>query len=718
MRKSVLLFVVPLSLIFIILVVLFFSGYRIHRQSAAKLLQATDTLMIEDPAVHLMDSALFTLNDAESNFRLYTVLYDRKYLQRFSDELGNVLSIIDTVSYTLNTSHNNASFKQLIQEKETVSGNIAALKRATDSMLTGSLKNDMIDKLLSSIPAYNVTQIKKEKVTIDTVNNVQAPKEEKKGFFKRLGNAFANKKDTVKAQISIRVRTKDGRVIDKEAYDAMQLKKVVTDVNGYYKDILKKQLANRLKINDQESSLAGNSMAMMGRLKALLIALRENASLQNHTIKLGAQQEVQISTWTMGSVMMACLIALLLFSGIIAVGSWQLRKKNEQLQLAKQTAEEQTKVRTDFLNNMSHEMRTPLNSIAGFTEQLGYTILNPGQKNILGSIESATNMLIQVVNDVLDFSKLENDYISLSPQPFVLYQVYQEVIDMIRVQAVRKNLEFQVSFEGDKNGQVNGDVFRLKQILINLLSNAVKYTDKGSITVTATLSPKDEATSLFGFTVTDTGEGISPEAQQRLFERFFQAGSSRNSVKGTGLGLAITKRLIVQHGGNIQVQSELNKGSSFIFEIPYEKVSVPLMVTKTPKDVQETTGAFMQGRYVLVADDQEMNLLLLKLILTRWKCRFDMATDGESAISLFHQYDYDLVLLDMHMPGMSGIDVLEQIRQDKDPKKANVVALALTANLTEDEENAFRRAGFNGWLMKPFREKDIYGEIMKYLPKS
>lgn len=716
MRKSLLLFVVSLALIFVLLVILFFSGYRIHRQSAVKLLQATDTLMIDDPSIHLMDSALFTLNDAENNFRLYTVLYERKYLQTFSSELGNVLSMVDTISHSLSSSSNDQQFKDLIKEKETVSGNIAALKKATDSMLTGSLKNDMIDRLLSSIPVYNVKQVKKEKVTIDTVNNVQEPKTAKKGFFKRLGNAFANKKDTVKAQVSIRVRTKDGRVIDKETYDAMQLKKVVTDVNGYYKDILKKQLTNRLKLNDQESSLAGNNIAMMEQLKALLISLRENAAKQHQLTKQSAQRVVTNSTSDMKSMTAKGLIALLLFTAIIIAGAWMMRKKNQQLKLAKQVAEEQTRVRTDFLNNMSHEMRTPLTSVAGFTEQLEYTPLSPAQKGMVSSIASATNMLIQVVNDVLDFSKLENDYISFTPQPFVLYQVYNEVVDMMRVQAVKKHLEFRVSFEGDKNGQVNGDVFRLKQILINLLSNAVKYTDKGSITVTATLSVQNDTQSLFSFTVTDTGEGISPEAQQHLFERFFQAGNARSSVKGTGLGLAITKRLINLQGGEILVKSELHKGSSFICQIPYEKVAVPLMVTESPKDIQELTGAFMEGRYVLVADDQEMNLLLLKLILTRWKCRFDMATDGNSAMELFNQYNYDLVLLDLHMPGMSGVEVMEQIRKDKDPVKAGVVSLALTANITADDEAAFRAAGFNGWLMKPFREKEIYQEIMKYLP--
>jgi CheY-like chemotaxis protein len=283
---------------------------------------------------------------------------------------------------------------------------------------------------------------------------------------------------------------------------------------------------------------------------------------------------------------------------------------------------------------------------------------------------------------------------------------------MMRMQASKKQLEFNVSYEGEKTAQVNGDLFRLRQILLNLISNAVKYTEKGSVTIVASLKEKDADNLIFNFSVTDTGEGIAKEAIPHLFDRFFQAGSQ---IKGTGLGLAITKRLLVLQGGDITVNSEVGKGSTFACEIPYAKVTSPLMMETTLKDVQETTGAYMEGKYVLIADDQEMNLLLLKMILTRWKSRFDMATDGKAALDLFHRNNYDLVLLDLNMPEMTGIEVMEQMRREEDPRKSSVIALVLTANITEEDIASFKEAGFNGWLLKPFREKDIYTEIMKYM---
>lgn len=142
---------------------------------------------------------------------------------------------------------------------------------------------------------------------------------------------------------------------------------------------------------------------------------------------------------------------------------------------------------------------------------------------------------------------------------------------------------------------------------------------------------------------------------------------------------------------------------------------MPLMQETPPRDVEEPTGAFMEGKYVLIADDQEMNLLLLKMILTRWKCQFDMATSGTAALELFQRNNYDFVLLDLHMPGLMGTEVMEQIRQSPDPRKASVIALALSANLSAADEEAIRQAGFNGWLLKPFREKDIYSAIMKFM---
>ncbi|WP_343746693.1 ATP-binding protein [Chitinophaga sp.] len=717
MRRSLKIFFVVLFLAAFAIGVLFIFGYDVHQRSAGKLLASADTLSRDNPGIRLMDNALLTLSRAENNFRMFTITYKRNYLQQFSVQLGEVLSSVDMVAGMLAKAPGHQQFEGLVAKKTEVSERIAQMKKATDSMLSTSLTDDRIDKLLSSIPSYKVTQIKKDEVTMDTVSNVQAQPEKKKGFFKRLGNAFSNKNkgDTVKAQMAVLVKTKSGKVIDKETYDAQRMKDIITDVNGYYKKILRTQLSNRLKIDADEQSLAGTNISMLGELDTLIVALRENAATALAQQKQQAKQSVYADASTMRSIAVWGFISLVLAVATALGTYWLLRKKELQLEASEEAAREQARVRTEFLANMSHEIRTPLNAVVGFSEQLAYSELSANQRDLLRSVETSADMLMQVVNDVLDFSKLEKEYISILHEPFSLYDTFEDVINTTRILAVQKNLEFTADFKGERHREVMGDGFRLKQILLNLISNAVKYTPSGSVTVTGTLETHSDTHGLFTFAVKDTGEGISKEAQASLFERFYQAAPARVTVKGTGLGLAITKKLVEMHGGTISFTSEPGQGSEFICRIPYELSTGTSHETVTTAETEQPVGAFMEGRYVLVAEDQEMNLLLMKMMLTRWKCRFDMARDGETAVRMLSQQRYDLVLLDLHMPKLSGLEVVERIRKDADPQKAAVVVLALTADITEQDVRDFKRAGFNDWLMKPFREMDIYRVIRRNL---
>lgn len=716
MRRSLTVFFFVLALAAFSIGVLFIFGYDVHQRSAGKLLASADTLARDNPGIRIMDNGLLTLSRAENNFRMFTITYKRNYLQQFSVQLGEVLASVDMVAGMLSKTPNHQQFEGLVAKKTEVSERIARMKKATDSMLSTSLTDDRIDKLLSSIPTYKVTQIKKDEVTMDTVSNVQAAPEKKKGFFRRLGNAISNKNkgDTVKAQMAVMVKTKSGKVIDKETYDAQRMKDIITDVNGYYKKILRTQLSNRLKIDADEQSLAGTNISMLGELDTLMVALRENAALALAQQKQQAKNTVYADTSTMRSIAVWGFVSLVLAIAMAAGTYWLLHKKEQQLKASEMAAREQARVRTEFLTNMSHEIRTPLNAVVGFSEQLSYSNLTSGQRDLLRSVETSADMLMQVVNDVLDFSKLEKEYISILHEPFSLYDTFEDVINTTRILAIQKNLEFKAGFEGE-HSYVKGDAFRLKQILLNLISNAVKYTPSGSVTVTGILEIQSDTRGLFTFRVKDTGEGISKEAQANLFERFYQAAPARVTVKGTGLGLAITRKLVELHGGDISFTSEVGQGTEFVCQIPYELAAGESHEKVKVAETEQPAGAFMEDRYILVAEDQEMNLLLMKMMLTRWKCRFDMARDGETALRLFEQQRYDLVLLDLHMPKLSGLEVVERIRKNADPQKAGVVVLALTADITEQDIRDFRRAGFNDWLMKPFREMDIYKVIRRNL---
>ncbi|HEU4554977.1 MAG TPA: ATP-binding protein [Chitinophaga sp.] len=465
--------------------------------------------------------------------------------------------------------------------------------------------------------------------------------------------------------------------------------------------------------------LANALTAEMPALSSLTHALQQQARQMDASRKTAVTAETDENLRKMQNGFTLVFIFLALTATVTAIIWWDYHRKGAQLRREKQNAVDAARARSVFLANMSHEIRTPLNAVVGFTEQLTHTPLQEHQQELLRHIDVSAGMLMNVVNDVLDFSKLDSDYISIQKQPFTLYQALADVVNSMRVQAVNKQLELDFTFEGSRQQHVCGDVFRLKQILVNLLSNAIKYTEAGRVAVKAKLVivNKDKQ-GLFLLEVEDTGPGVPPDILPRIFERFYQVRTLHHKAGGTGLGLAITQRLIRLHGGNISVKSEVGKGSCFSCQIPYELASPSQTVILTRQDIEQLASNQLDGLYVLIADDQEMNLLLLKIMLTRWKCRFDMARDGAIAYELFKTNNYDLVLLDLQMPEMNGLEVVQRIRAHEDAQKAKVPVLVVTADIARHDEETFRKAGFNDWLLKPFKEKDIYKSILKHLPRA
>jgi signal transduction histidine kinase/CheY-like chemotaxis protein len=405
------------------------------------------------------------------------------------------------------------------------------------------------------------------------------------------------------------------------------------------------------------------------------------------------------------------------FSVILLIDRSRLRKMKVQIEQKDELISAQTKARVDILNNINQEIRTPLNAIVGFSEQLSHTSLEKEQRELLKTVERAAGMLMKMVNNVQDLSRLEKKELILQQQPFSLYQVFSEVSTVARPQASRKQLQFESVYQGNRQLQLAGDYFRLKQILTNLVDNAIRYTDSGIVTLHIKADRLEDNTAIINVTVTDTGRGIAPELLPLLFEHFSRKRIPDSAVvNGAGLGLAITNGLLELHKGTISVDSSVGYGSTFICNIPFEVSQVPQTTLITHREIEQMNTGFMEGRVVLIADDQEMNLVLLEKILTRWKCKFDTAPDGKEAYDLFYANNYDMVLLDLQMPIMSGIEVVRRIREDRNSGKSNIPVLALTADTTLPDNDAFLEVGFDDYLLKPFRERDIYNVIVKHLP--
>jgi signal transduction histidine kinase/CheY-like chemotaxis protein len=412
----------------------------------------------------------------------------------------------------------------------------------------------------------------------------------------------------------------------------------------------------------------------------------------------------------------AAIITLCLLPFFI-VALIRIKKLKNEARQKDELISQQLEARIDILTNINQEIRTPLNAIIGFSEQLSHSPLEKEQRELLKTVDRAAGMLMKMVNNAQDLSKLEKNELQLEQRPFSLYQTFTEVSTIMRVQASRKQLQLNAIYEGNRQLQITGDEARLKQILTNLADNAIRYTDTGIVTLKMQVDKSPAGKAVVSVVVNDTGRGIPEAALPYVFEHFSRRRAPHvAAVNGAGLGLAITRGLLLLHNGAIDISSIEGAGSTVSCNIHYNIVPAPQTMLITQREVEHMTGNFMEGRYVLVADDQEMNLILIEKILTRWKCRFDKAIDGKAAYDLFCANNYDMVLLDLQMPRMSGVEVVKRIRNDKDNVKANVPVLALTADTTLPDNDAFLEVGFDDYLLKPFRERDIYNVIIRHLP--
>lgn len=408
----------------------------------------------------------------------------------------------------------------------------------------------------------------------------------------------------------------------------------------------------------------------------------------------------------------------LLFMIIAGIAVFIIYRLRIRLSKAEAALSEQLQGKLDMITNFNREVRTPLNAVIGMSEQLAHTRLDKEQLELVHTIEHAAGLLQRIMDNSQQVSSLEKGEIQLDALPFDIYTAFTNVITEKRSIAFAKGLYLEARFDGQQHLRVIGDEKRLVEIMHHLVDNAIKYTQSGGVLVNLHLEKTSEDKGLVKFMVEDTGVGIPKNMFPNLFGYYSAARPSQAPVvSGTGLGLAIIRRLLQLHHTVLLVESEVGRGSTFSFEIAYPMANAQTMVISA-RELEETPGQYMEGRNVLIADDQEMNLLLLSRILSRWKCNFDKANDGIAAYELFSHHEYDLVLLDVQMPGMNGKEVVKKIREDSDAAKAKIPVLAITSDITMTDNGRFSELGFNDCLLKPFRERDIYSTIIRHLPPA
>ena len=382
---------------------------------------------------------------------------------------------------------------------------------------------------------------------------------------------------------------------------------------------------------------------------------------------------------------------------------------------AKETAEAAARVKSEFLANMSHELRTPLTSVIGFSGLLQASEALPAEERVyVERIATASEALLGVINDILDYSKLEANAIEMDPEPFLVAALIDGAAVIIEGQCVAKGLSLKVVVDAAMPEMLTGDAGRLRQVMLNFLSNAVKFTGKGGVTLSVGGRPEGDGRWRLRVAVTDTGIGIPVEKIEVLFQRFSQADASTTRVYGgTGLGLAISRRLIEIMGGEIGVDSRPGEGATFWFEAPLTQGGVVGRLA-SGDEALPTSGGMVGGR-ILLADDAPGNRELVSAILRGLGLEIDTVCDGAEAVQAMQAGAYDLVLMDVHMPVMDGLVATQEIRRMQVGTGRRTPILALTANVHADQVARCLDAGMDGHLAKPIQIPELAGALAHWL---
>ncbi len=690
---------VVLGYIFVFVAII--ASVLIAYQSYNKLLDSVVYLSKPDAEIARMNRILTNLSEAENKIRIYSLTKKERYLENYAENIMEIQNDLDSLRYFSAYSSKSVllidSMSYLLEERADKLEKFVHLKRLKE-------KENLSEKAmqqLSEVSDAAKTKIKTTRTTTTYLDTLVSPAEikekKRKGFFDRL---FSNKKDGPKID-SIETVIQRTQIQVDTSY-LPQADSLLRSLEVMLLTAQAKEQLNREIVSNEELRLVEENSLMWDKIKVLLRQLEEERLQQLTHESDSAKKTASNSIFIISVIIIVGFVLGILFIIFILTDITKSNFYRKELIVAKGKAEKLAKVKEDFLAVMSHEIRTPLNAIIGFTNQLNKTKLEEQQQGFVRVLKNSSKHLLGLVNEILDLSKIEAGKLNIENIPFHPHSLVSDVFDVLRVNTENRDIDFTWDYEGDAQINLESDPFRIKQILLNLGSNAIKFTSSGSVNIKSAVKSIDNYFVL-EVSVIDSGIGIDESKLETIFEDFSQADSfSARKYGGTGLGLAISRRLARLLGGDLFVESKLGEGSCFTLRIPLLESKEEATEQKGLKEVQISDS--LKEKLFLVADDDPYSLLLLKTIFTGWGLHADFVEDGSKAFDLIKQKDYSLILTDIHMPIMGGIELCKKVRKLEQTQKSEIPIVALTANVRESELKEYIQSGMTECLVKPFDE--------------
>ena len=674
---------------------------------------ALNSLQDSQQPVKQVETTLDALFLAENQFREYTLNNEKSVFDNYRQQINQLTASIDTIGKTdalFKTPGKESKALTMIKNRDQEAAKFIRLKRLTDSLW-------MISAVIDSVP-FKPLQISMElksfvvskaTTTIDTLNQTTVSGTKKKGFFGKLKSLFKDDSTPQTTTSSVVIKSQS------EVTDSTLSKKggtpdLIAQTNTYYQNQLKKLLQNQNKLRRSELELIRMNYLILSEIKSILSSIRQTALLGRGQVLLQSSQSISSSSRKLTDLLLVAIIATLIFALLSVFMLRKNQKYQKSILLSQQKAIEEAAEKSRFLAYFSHEFRTPLSTVIGFAEQLEQTHLSADQGEFLSGMLSASEILLTTVNDILDLSKLQAGKMTYLNNPFNPEETISQIGKSMSKMAKDKNLELNIATKG-LNINVSGDDIRLRQILNNLVNNAIKYTPTGSVTINASVEQQND-TALLKICVAYTGMGIAEDMIDSIFDEYSRVHDQSKStwIIGTGLGLPVTKKLVEGMNGQINVSSQLGKGSEFTITIPFA-ITKELNSNLSDKNFEKLT--LPPGLKILVADDNHLNAMLLSSILNRHQIRPDLAANGAEALEKITSGNYDLLLSDLYMPEMDGIELTKQIRNNANPSLRMLPIIILTGSISAETSGSMIEAGVNDYIYKPFKQKDLIELIRK-----